>query len=113
MAPSTDPAPSGSVSTAPGAGIGLLDRLEGACSELASVVAELDPGCLSGRDAVSLYGSMAGFERLALAGKALLGPRIETSQVWREDGHRNAPSLLATLEGISAGQAKATLELGK
>jgi HNH endonuclease len=99
------------VTVDPEAGLG--DRLEGACSILASVVAELDPGCLTGRDAVSLYGSIAGFERLALAGKALLGPRIETSGVWREDGHRNAASLLATLEGISAGQAKVTLDLGK
>ena len=94
-------------------GPGLHARLESACSVLASVVAELDPGCLSGRDALSLYGSIAGVERLALAGKALLGPRIETTQIWREDGHRNAASLLASLEGISAGQARATLDLGR
>ena len=92
---------------------GLHARLEGAWAVLASVMAELDPACLTGRDAVSLYDSLAGFERLALAGKALLGPRIEASLVWREEGHRNAASLLASLEGIPVGQAKATLEMGR
>jgi hypothetical protein len=80
---------------------------------LSAVVAELDPDCVDGRDAADLYGSFAGMERLAVAGKTLLAPRIESSLVWRETGHRNAAVLLADLEGVSPGQAGATLTLGR
>ena len=80
---------------------------------LSAVVAELDPDCVDGRDATDLYGSFAGMERLAVAGKTLLAPRIESSLVWRDTGHRNAAVLLADLEGVSTGQAGATLSLGR
>ena len=80
---------------------------------LSAVVAELDPDRVTGRDATDLYGSFAGLERLAVAGKTLLAPRIESSLVWRETGHRNAAVLLADLEGVSTGQAGATLSLGR
>ncbi len=78
-----------------------------------AVLAELDPDCVSGSDATVLYGSFAGLERLAVAGKTLLAPRIETSLVWQDKGHRNAAVLLADLEGVSTGQAGATLALGR
>ena len=77
------------------------------------MVAELDPECLSGSDAVSLYTCLAGMERLVLAGKALLAPRIEASGVWKDTGHPNAAALLASLEGVSPGQARATLDIGR
>jgi hypothetical protein len=77
------------------------------------VVAELDPECLSGSDAVALYERLAGMERLVLAGKALLAPRIEASGVWKDTGHPNAAALLASLEGVSPGQARATLDIGR
>jgi Domain of unknown function (DUF222)/HNH endonuclease len=77
------------------------------------VVAELDPECLSGSDALSLYERLAGMERLVLAGKALLAPRIEASGVWKDSGHPNAAALLASLEGVSPGQARATLDIGR
>jgi hypothetical protein len=80
---------------------------------LAAVVAELDPECLSGSDALSLYECLAGMERLVLAGKALLAPRIEASGVWKDTGHPNAAALLASLEGVSPGQARATLDIGR
>jgi hypothetical protein len=80
---------------------------------LSAVVAELDPDCVSGRYATDLYGSFAAMERLAVAGKTLLAPRIESSLVWRDTGHRNAAVLLADLEGVSTGQAGATLSLGR
>jgi hypothetical protein len=76
-------------------------------------VSELDPDRLSGADATSIYGSLAGAERLVLAGKALLAPRIEASGVWRDSGHRDAASLLASVEGVSAGQARRTLAVGQ
>src|ERR1700678_4404571 len=52
-------------------------------------------------------------ERLVLAGKPLLAPRIEASGVWKDSGHPNAAALLASLEGVSAGQARATLDIGR
>ncbi len=94
-------------------GAGFGSRLAGAAGELAAVVAELDPECLAGSDAVSLYERLAGMERLVLAGKALLAPRIEASGVWKDTGHPNAAALLASLEGVSAGQARATLDIGR
>jgi hypothetical protein len=94
-------------------GTGLRARLEEAVSLLSSVVSELDPDRLTGADATSLYGSMAGAERLVLAGKALLAPRIEASGVWRESGHRDAASLMASVEGVSPGQARHTLAVGQ
>ena len=95
-----------------GAGAGLGRRLEAATSVLAALVAELEPGCLSGADAKGLYGAFVFAERLCVAGKTLLAPRIDASGIWRDDGHRNAASLLASVEGISPGQARSTLELG-
>ena len=65
-------------------------RLEAARAALASVVADLDPARLTGADATGLYASLVGLERLAMAGKTLLAPRIEASGVWREGGHRSA-----------------------
>jgi Domain of unknown function (DUF222)/HNH endonuclease len=92
---------------------GFGSRLAGAGGALAAVVAELDPECVSGSDAVALYGRLAEVERLVLAGKALLAPRIEASGVWRDAGHPNAAALLAALEGVSPGQARATLDIGR
>jgi len=92
---------------------GLRARLEAALDVLAAVVSELDPGCLTGGDATVLYESFAGFERLSVAGKTLLAPRIEVSGIWREGGHRSAAAMLASLEGVSPGQAKNTLTNGR
>jgi hypothetical protein len=109
------PARSGSVSsgvvvTPPDAG--LRARLEAALGVLGAVVSELDPGCLTGADATVLYQCFAGFERLSTAGKTLLAPRIEASGIWRDTGHSSAATMLASLEGVSAGQAKNTLTIG-
>ncbi len=76
------------------------------------MVEEVDPDRLSGADATSGYRSLARAERLVLAGKALLAPRVEASGVWKESGHRDAASLLASVEGVSTGQAKDTLAVG-
>jgi Domain of unknown function (DUF222)/HNH endonuclease len=96
-----------------GRGPGLSSRLRRTVSLLSSVVSELDPDRLTGPDATTLYGSLAEVERLVVAGKALLSPRIDSSGVWKEGGHRDAASMLAELEGVSPGQAKRTLEVGQ
>ena len=112
MPSAAGPAAPGSAGAGP-AKAGFGSRLAGASEELAAVVAELDPECLSGSDAVALYERLAGMERLVLAGKALLAPRIEASGVWKDTGHPNAAALLAALEGVSPGQARATLDIGR
>ncbi|MGH9081164.1 MAG: hypothetical protein ACRDYE_14030, partial [Acidimicrobiales bacterium] len=94
-------------------GTGLGARVDQAVSRLSSVVSELDPDRLTGADATSLYRALAGAERLVLAGKALLAPRIEDSGVWKDAGHRDAASLLAAVEGVSPGQARRTLAVGQ
>jgi len=92
---------------------GLSARLSSLADALGSLVADLDPGLLLGRDAAALYGDFARLERLVVAGKTLLAPRIAVSGHWEAEGHRSPASLLATLEGGTAGQAKRTLETGQ
>jgi hypothetical protein len=87
-------------------------RVRRASELLGAVVAGLDPGRLTGADAARLYGLLAGVERLAMAGKTLLAPRIDESGVWRDSGHRNTAVMLADLEGVPTGQARNTLEVG-
>jgi hypothetical protein len=72
----------------------------------------LEPGCLTGPDAATLYRMFAAVERLAMAGKTLLAPRIDESGVWRDGGHRSPAVMLADLEGVPTGQARNILEVG-
>ncbi len=58
---------------------GLGARLDAATALVGSVVSELDPARLTGTDATGLYRSLVDLERLAVAGKTLLAPRIEAS----------------------------------
>ncbi len=95
------------------AGGGLRARLDAATSELADLVSGLDPGCLTGSDAKQLYAAFVAAERFCVAAKTLLAPRIEASMVWAEEGHPNAASLMAAVEGVPLGQARSTLELGR
>ena len=104
---------SGSGGRAPSVRPGLLARLAALRAEGESILAELDPDRLSGGDASALYAEFAGVERTALAGKTLLAPRVEASGVWRQDGHKDAASHLAAVEGVSAGQARGTLVNGR
>ena len=92
---------------------GLSARLAPLHAALASLVADLDPGCLTGAGAASLYGDLCGLERLVCGAKTLPAPRIAESGRWAEEGHRSAAGLLATLEGGSAGAARRTLEAGR
>jgi hypothetical protein len=79
---------------------------------LSEVLATLDPGRLTGPDAAELYRMFSAVERLSMAGKTLLAPRIDESGVWRDGGHRSPAVMLAELEGVPTGQARHTLEVG-
>jgi hypothetical protein len=94
-------------------GLGLAARMSSLADGLGSLVADLDPGLLVGSDAASLYGAFCRLERLVVAGKTLLAPRIAASGHWEAEGHRSPAGLLAELEGGSAGQAKRTLQTGQ
>ncbi len=108
--PSTgaDGAPDG-----PGGADGPGARLDTATALVGSVVSELEPDRLTGAGATGLYRSLVDLERLVVAGKTLLAPRIEASGIWREDGYRSAAVMLAALEGVSTGQAHTTLANGQ
>ena len=92
---------------------GLAARMSSLADGLGSLVADLDPGLLVGSDAASLYGAFCRLERLVVAGKTLLAPRIAASGHWEAEGHRSPAGLLAELEGGSPGQAKRTLQAGQ
>jgi hypothetical protein len=79
---------------------------------LSGVLATLEPFRLTGPDAADLYRLFAAAERLSVAGKTLLAPRIDESGVWRDGGHRSPTVMLAELEGVPTGQARTTLEVG-
>jgi HNH endonuclease len=79
---------------------------------MAGVVAQLDPSRLTGPDAARLYALFARVERLSMAGKTLLAPRIDESGAWRDSGHRSPAVMLAELEGVPTGQARGTLAVG-
>jgi hypothetical protein len=96
---------------APTAPLGAV--VDQAAALLSSVVDRLEPGRVSGPDALRLYGCLAAVERLATAGKTLLAPRIEESGVWRDGGHPSSAALLAAIEGVPTGQARRTLEVGR
>ncbi len=99
--------------TSPAPDPGLLARMSAAKDLIGALVAELDPDTLLGADAASLYAEISGTERLLGAAKTLLAPRIAASGHWESEGHRSPASLLADLEGVSAGQARRTLETGQ
>ena len=107
-----DVASTGAPGGSPGGDPGLRARMDACVEGFASVVGPLDPDRLSGADARELYASVARMERLALGAKAVLARRIDDSGVWRDGGHRDAASLLGSLEGVPAGQARPVLELG-
>jgi hypothetical protein len=92
---------------------GLSTRMTSVTSALGSLVADLEPDTLLGADAASLYADFARLERLVVAAKTLLAPRIATSGHWEHEGHRSPAGLLAVLEGGSTGQAKRLLATGQ
>ena len=92
---------------------GVAARMSSLTDGLGSLVADLDPELLLGSDAASLYAAFCRLERLIVAGKTLLAPRIAASGHWEAEGHRSPATLLAELEGGSPGQAKRTLLTGQ
>jgi len=92
---------------------GLASRMSSLAEGLGALVTALDPAALTGPDASLLYAAFCRVERLVVAGKTLLAPRIAVSGHWEAEGHRSPAALLAELEGGTPGQAKRTLLTGQ
>jgi len=88
---------------------GLGTRLASLRASLSQILQEVDPARITGPDALSLYESAAAMARDSEAFKTLLAPRLDTSGIWKDSGHRSAEAMMAELSGESAGQAKTTL----
>ncbi len=101
------------VGSGSGVGVGVGVPVRSAIELLSAAVATLEPHRLTGGDAARLYGLYAEVERLSMAAKTLLAPRIDDSGVWRDGGHRSPAVMLAELEGVPVGQARNTLEVGR
>ncbi len=113
MALATTPTTGSDPGSDPGSHPGLNARMASLTTALTSLLADLDPDTLLGADATALYGHFAHLERLVVGAKTLLAPRIAASGHWEAEGHRSPADLLASIEGVSCGQAKRTLATGQ
>src|SRR5688500_10555500 len=80
-----------------------------ALQQLRLVVRELEPGELSGADAVALTDVFAEFERLGAAGKARCAARAADTNQWRHGNDKSAADWLAKRTGTTLGAAREAL----
>ena len=73
----------------------------------------LEPERLSGPDAAHLLEIFAEIEKLALGGKLLSARRVESSNVWRRNGHRSAAAQVAEATGTGMGPAINALQAAR
>jgi hypothetical protein len=90
--------------------VGEVAVLKGAVATMRAFVAELEPGCFSGDDALALLGDFTEAERIAAAGRTLMAKRVEDSNVWRASGERSAAHFLAQRTGTTVGKTQASLD---
>lgn len=88
-------------------------RLQRVADDLRTVISDLDPERLSGPDAAELLERFAEIEKLAAAGKLLAARRVESSNVWRRQGHRSAAAHVAEATGSGLGPAITALECAR
>src|SRR6185503_4611387 len=87
-----------------------VTALKGVVATMRTFVAELEPGCFSGDDALALLGDFTEAERIAAAGRIAMAKRVEESNVWRASGERSAAHFLANKTGTTVGKTQAALE---
>jgi len=87
-----------------------LDEIEFALREL---VAEFDPDAVAPCDARRWFQAADRIERLAVALKTLLAPRVAESDAWKQKGFRSAAEQLAADAGTSVSAAKSMLETSR
>jgi hypothetical protein len=88
----------------------VLDELQATVATQRAVLSALEPGCLSGPDALRRLEVFTAIERLGAAGRTLVAKRVEESNVWRQSGDRSAAHFIAKQTGTSVGRTQAALE---
>src|SRR5438552_2220271 len=88
----------------------VLDELQATVATQRAILAALEPGCLSGPDALRLLEVITEGERVLAAGRTLVAKRVEESNVWRASGERSAAHFIAHKTGTSVGRTQAGLE---
>jgi Domain of unknown function (DUF222)/HNH endonuclease len=92
----------------------MLSRaLKRVAEDLRSALSKFEPERLSGPDAAMLLELFAGIEKLAAGGKLLAARRVESSNVWRRQGHRSAAAQVAEATGSGLGPAITALEAAR
>jgi hypothetical protein len=93
-----------------------LNLLERVADQLRTGLADFEPERITGADAARMLAGFAEIEKLAAAGKLLAARRVESSNVWRRQGHRSAAAHVAQATGSGLGPAinalKAARSLG-
>ncbi len=80
---------------------------------LRQALSGLEPERLSGPDAARLLELFAEIEKLAAGGRLLTARRVESSNVWRRQGHRSAAAHVAEATGSGLGPAITALEAAR
>jgi len=93
--------------------VSVFEDVGGAADVLARAVAGLEPGALDGSDATTLVELFTRCERIAVAGRGLAARRVESSLVWKREGHRSAAHWLAATTGVSVGAATRSLQTAR
>src|SRR5207302_5247417 len=88
----------------------VVDELQATVATQRAVLSALEPGCLSGPDALRLLEVVIEGERVLAAGRTLVAKRVEESNVWRQSGDRSAAHFIAQKTGTSVGRTQAALE---
>src|SRR5665647_3835167 len=72
---------------------------------LRTALVDYQPERISSGDAACLLTGFAAIEKLAAGGKLLSARRVESSNVWRRQGHRSAAAHVAEATGSGLGPA--------
>jgi len=91
----------------------MYSDLQRIASKLRQQVSGFEPERTSGPDAARLLEAFVTIEKLAAAGKLLAARRVESSNVWRKNGHRSAADMMARQTGTGLGSAINTLQTAR
>jgi 5-methylcytosine-specific restriction endonuclease McrA len=91
----------------------MYSDLQRIASKLRQQLSGFEPERTSGPDAARLLEAFVAIEKLAAAGKLLAARRVESSNVWRKDGHRSAADMMARQTGTGLGSAINTLQTAR
>jgi hypothetical protein len=85
------------------------DELDTALESVRRVVGRVEPGRLSGSEAMGLAERLGEIEKAAASGLAVISPRVIETGAFATGGHASAPDWLGAVTGTSAGAAKGRL----